>query len=112
AALAMAGWAEAEMEAAAELALLREQVTTVEDELNESLLERAALLVQRDGIFQSLTARLEAADAEGMRLSAELAQEHEHSVAREGQLSAELAQHIEHIGNLEGELDSIRHEKE
>jgi ParB family chromosome partitioning protein len=110
--MSAAASAEARSEARAELALLHDQVSSFEEELYEAHLEREGLLVQRDGIHQSLSARLEAADADGKRLSAELAREHEHAVAREGQLSAELAQHIEHIGNLEGELESLRHEKE
>ncbi len=110
--MALIGWLEASKAAAAAAAELQEQISFLEEELHESQLAREGLLVQRDGIHQSLSARLEAANSEGMRLAEELAQEHEHAVAREGQLSAELSQHIEHIGNLEGELESVRHEKE
>jgi chromosome segregation ATPase len=110
--MALWAWRSAVESSAADAAPMLEDMRATEEDLREEVLQREATVVQRDGIHQSLTARLEASEAVGRRLALDLTEEHEQAVAREGQLSAELAQRAEHIGTLEGELEAVRHDKE
>ena len=95
-----------------EAAALREDLQVAEEQLSEVQTERESLKVQRDGLSQSLSARLQESEAHVERLTQDLTQEHEQAVARDAQLSAELASKVEQLGNLEGELEALRADKE
>jgi len=114
---ARAALAESEADAArarfeGEASALREELGLAEEQLSETQGERDSFRLQRDGVSQSLSARLQESEAAAVRLAQDLALEHEQAVAREAQLSSELSERAEQLGNLEGELEALGADKE
>jgi ParB family chromosome partitioning protein len=86
----------------------RAQLAETEDELFESTEEAAFLRVQRDGLHQSYTERVEQRQKEIERLSGELTEKIRTTDEREAELTSELHQKLEKIGELEGEGEALK----
>jgi chromosome segregation ATPase/DNA-binding NarL/FixJ family response regulator len=85
-----------------------EAMAVAEDELFEAEQLSQDLRKQRDGLAQSLQARIDERQAEIERLKGEVADKIRIAETRENELSSEVNQKLERIGELEGEAEAMR----